>query len=52
MLDLMLAQAKIDDFRREVEKARLFAIANRSRKDQARKRLAELACRFGLIQTC
>lgn len=52
MMNLVLAQVMVDDAHREADKARLVEIVNRSRKNQARQRLAKLACRFGLTQTC
>ena len=52
MINLYLAQVLDEDKHREVEKSQLMKIAERARKDQVRQRLAKLACRFGLIQTC
>jgi hypothetical protein len=52
MLNLYLAQVLDDEKHREIEKAQLIRIAERSRKGQARQRLAKLACRVGLIKTC
>lgn len=52
MINLYLAQVMDDDKHREVEKDQLIKIANRSQKDQTWHRLAKLACRIGLTQTC
>ena len=52
MINLYLAQIITNDNLREAENARLIGAVNQSRKNQTRQRLAKLACRFGLIQTC
>jgi len=52
MINLYLAQIITNDNLREVKNARLIEAVNRSRKNQTRQRLAKLACRFGLTQTC
>ena len=48
MLDIYLAQAKVQDFLLEVEKYRLIQIANQSRKIQYRQWLVRLSRRFKL----
>ena len=52
MINLYLANVVDDDKHREVEKAQLIKTVERSRKNFTRQRLAKLACRFGLTQTC
>jgi hypothetical protein len=52
MIILYLAQVMADDKLREVENAHLIELANRSRKNLAKQRLAKIACRFGLTQAC
>ncbi len=52
MLSIFLAETIADDKIREVKKSRLIETARLSRKDKAWQRLAKLACRFGLTQTC
>jgi hypothetical protein len=52
MINFYIAQVIVDDELREVEKKRLIEKANRAQKAKNRQRLAKLACRFGLIQTC
>lgn len=52
MIDLALAQLKINDAFREAEEHRLLAIARRSGETYPWVPFEKLACRFGLIQTC
>jgi hypothetical protein len=52
MIYQILAQVMTNDALREAEKARLVEEVNRLRKNQSQQRLAKLACRFGLTQTC
>ncbi len=49
MISYKLAKTLSNDVRREADKNHLVNIINRSKKNTIRTRLAELACRFGLI---
>jgi hypothetical protein len=52
MINQLLAPVMTNDKLREAEKARLTNYATRSRKSQAWRHLAILACRIGLTSTC
>ena len=52
MINLYLAEKMAKDKLREADKARLERIVELSLKDRNHSPLAQLACRFGLTQTC
>ena len=52
MMNQILTNVLVDDALREAENARLGKKVKQSRKNKPSIRLAKLACRFGLSQTC
>ena len=52
MIYELLARERVDEARREAEKARLINMATMSREDRTKQFLTVFLCRIGLISAC